>query len=424
MAADKRLTVQLAGRSVGTLIQDDSGRLFFRYLDAWLTDDRARPLSLSLPLGSEPLGDRETRPFFAGLLPDDEVRRSLARHLGVSDRNDFALLEIVGGECAGAVALYPVGDEPDGTESGFVEELSEHQLAEMIRKLPKRPLLAGGELRLSLAGAQDKMAVCVAGDSIGLPRGDFPTNRILKPGIERFVDTVHNELFSMGLANRLGLPVPATELRQSTAGPFLLVERYDRAIGEGGVPVRLHQEDFCQALGIPPEMRYQSEGGPSLRQCFALLQEHGVRPALDRLRLLDAVIFNYLVGNADAHGKNFSLLHQRRGVRLAPFYDLVSTLVYPELSSRMAMKIGGKYEFDAVLPRHWEKFARDVGLAPSMVRQRLGKLADAMVPALAAERKHLEAEGIDSPIIEPMSEMIAARARSISAATRSGSGGE
>jgi serine/threonine-protein kinase HipA len=356
--------------------------------------------------------DREARPFFAGLLPDDEVRRNLARYLGVSDRNDFALLEIVGGECAGAIALYPEGREPQ-VEPGKVEELSEQSLAEIIRSLPTRPLFAGGELRLSLAGAQDKIAVCLIADKIGLPKHGFPTTHILKPAIERFQDTVHNELFCMRLASRLGLAVPRTELRSSSAGPFLLVERYDRTTGEDGVPVRLHQEDFCQALGIPPEMRYQSEGGPSLPQCFALLQEHGVRPAVDRLSLLDAVLFNYLIGNADAHGKNFSLLHETGGVRLAPLYDLVSTLVYPELSPKMAMKVGGKYKFDEVLGRHWNKFAREAGLSPAIVERRLRGLAQTILPAATAERELLVAEGAASPLFDSIVDTVRERAAAV-----------
>src|SRR6185437_8408650 len=146
-------------------------------------------------------------------------------------------------------------------------------------------------------------------------------------------------------------------------------------------------EDFCQALGIVPETKYQKEGGPSLRDCFNLLREVSSAPVIDLARLLDAVIFNYLVGNNDAHGKNFSLLYPgaRTGdfqVRLAPLYDIVSTAYYPELSREMAMKLGGEYSSERVTPQNFEKLAEEAGLAKPLVRRRVPELADAILTAL------------------------------------------
>ncbi len=385
MARD--LTVYLHRQAVGTLRQEDSGRLAFSYLGEWLGRPEARAVSLSLPLREEPFEDRVARPFFAGLLPDELARDRLARYLGISRQNDFALLAEVGGECAGAVALYPPDVLPPRSGEGELEPLDETALAALLSDLPRRPLLAGGELRLSLAGAQDKMALVRRDGDFFLPRGDLPTTHILKPAIEHFTDTVPNELFCLRLAARLGLQAPAVEIADAEGISFLVIERYDRTRGEDGEVARLHQEDFCQALAIPPERKYQGEGGPSLTRSFDLLGAC-VHPALDRLELLRQVLFNYLIGNADAHGKNFALLHGAEGPRLAPAYDLVCTTVYRDHTDRMAMKIGGKKRFTEVLPRHWERFAREAGLAPPRVRRDLLAMAE----RLPAEARLLAGE--------------------------------
>lgn len=369
----KDLRVSLLGETVGSLRQEASGRLTFTYDPAWLGKPKSRPISLSLPLQQETFDDRSVRPFFAGLLPDEDARERLARYLGISRHNDFALLAEVGGECAGAVALHPPGSElrPDAGELG---PLDAGTLGEFLRDLPRRPLLVGGELRLSLAGAQDKMALIYRGGEFYLPSGDQPTTHILKPAIKHFSETVANEFFCLRLADHFGLGVPKVEMGSVDDVPFLLVERYDRALGPGDQIQRLHQEDFCQALAIPPEQKYQGEGGPSLEQCFGLLDVCS-RPVLDRLELLKRVIFNYLIGNADAHGKNFALLHLDTGSELAPAYDLLCTTVYPDHTDQMAMKMGGKRRFSEVFPRHWERFAQDVGFAPPRVKKDLMTMA-------------------------------------------------
>ncbi len=415
MSLDRKLSVHLQGNPVGTLTQDDSGRLTFHYDEAYLTREDVRPLSLAMPLRREPYEQRAARPFFAALLPDDDVRRRLAQSLQVSEKNDFALLREVGGECAGAVSLYPEGEEPRAAHGGDCDVLSVSRLADLLRSLPKRPLLVGEGVRLSLAGAQDKIALHVIDGDFAIPLGDLPTTHILKPAIEGFADTVQNELFCMRLAKRLGLAVPNVEFRSAGDVPFLLVKRYDRATTAEGLLVRRHQEDFCQALGIPPELKYQREGGPSLAQCFDLLAQHSMQPAVDRLRLLTVVIFNYVVGNEDAHGKNFSMLHEENGSRLAPFYDLLSTVVYAGLERKMAMKIGGYYEFDAVLARHWNRFAEEVGLSTNIVRQRLREMINTIAAAAHKERQELAEGGLSSTIFADLIVAFETRTKAIKA---------
>ncbi|HEX5361114.1 MAG TPA: type II toxin-antitoxin system HipA family toxin, partial [Fluviicoccus sp.] len=292
---------------VGTLGLTN-GRLAFRYEPGWLARSDAVPLSQSLPLQADMFDDHACRPFFAGLLPEGEKRRLVAQRFQVSRQNDLALLDGIGGECAGAVTFLPPGEVlPERGDTDAVRWLDEAELSRLLAELPFRPLLAGEEgIRLSLAGAQDKLPVVVAGQRIGLPLSGTPSTHILKPPIANIRDSVVNEAFCMTLAGRMGLDVAACEIRRAAERSFLLVSRYDRVTGADGRLLRLHQEDFCQALGVAPESKYQNEGGPGLAEGFALLRKVTRPSAPQVLRLLDAVIFHVLIGNHDAHGKNFS----------------------------------------------------------------------------------------------------------------------
>ena len=376
---------------VGHLVQDNGGQLLFQYVEDWVENPNSIPLSQSLPLRRERFTRKECRGFFSGILPEESKREIIARNLGISARNDYAMLERIGGECAGAVTFVRAGAPLPEADYSY-RKLSTEELVAILKELPRRPLLAGERgVRLSLAGAQDKVAVRIEGEDIGLPLGGAPSTHILKPAIDRFEGVVFNEALSMKLAAAVGLPAAPVETRSVDDMAFLLVERYDRvhrqATGEEPAVERIHQEDFCQALGIVPETKYQKEGGPSLKDCFNLLRAVSSAPVIDLARLLDAVIFNYLVGNNDAHGKNFSLLYFGAGpgnleVRLAPLYDIVSTTYYPELSPEMAMKIGGEYWSEKIAPRNFEKLAEEAGLAKPLVRRRVVEVADGILTAL------------------------------------------
>jgi serine/threonine-protein kinase HipA len=363
------LDVYLRTEKVGRLWLDDGRRFHFQYASDWLASENVVPLSIRLPLQAAVFDDDHARPFFANLLPESELRRMVAQKLGLSEKNDFALLEAVGGECAGAVSLLTEETEPTG--EGSYRALDEDALNSLIAELPRRPMLAGEEgIRLSLAGAQNKLPVYFDGEKVSLPMGTAPSSHILKPPIERYPDSVHNEAFCMQLAERVGLSVPLTRILQK-AQPLYLVERYDRRRLPDGTLERVHQEDFCQALGIPPDQKYEKEGGPSLQQCFNLVRENSIKPVADVKALLQWVVFNFLIGNADAHGKNISLLLTQKGPILAPFYDLMSTAIYPELAQRHAMRIGGEDRPDWIIERRWQAFAEEVGIGYKLVRQTL-----------------------------------------------------
>ncbi len=403
----RTLDVYLHRELVGHLIQDDGGQMVFDYAESWLQRPGATSLSHSLPLRRERFTRKECRGYFAGILPEENKREIIARNLGISERNDYAMLERIGGECAGAVTFVPAGETLHAPDYHY-RALSAPELAGILRELPRRPLLAGETgIRLSLAGAQDKIAVRVEGDAISLPLGGAPSTHILKPAVERFAGVVFNEAYCMKLAAAVGLPVAKTEIRRVEDVEYLLVERYDRIhrqTPDGATLERLHQEDFCQALGIVSENKYQKEGGPSLKQCFALLREVSSAPVIDLARLLDAVVFNFLVGNNDAHGKNFSLLYRGTATasldtRLASLYDLVSTRYYPELTRELAMKIGGEYSSDKVSKANFERLAEDAGLAKPLVRRRVPELADIML-------SNLDQTGIGNPVAEALAEQI------------------
>ena len=404
----RTLDVYLHHDLVGHLVQDNGGQMLFNYTADWLNKPGAMPLSQSLPLRKEGFKGKECRAFFAGILPEESKREIIARNLGISARNDYAMLEQIGGECAGAVTFIPAGGPLPERNYGY-RKLSEKELAGILRELPKRPLLAGDEgIRLSLAGAQDKVAVRIEDGQVSVPLGGAPSTHILKPAVERFEGVVFNEDLCMKLAAASGLPAAGVETRTVDGIDFLVIERYDRyhrpVPGSEAVLERLHQEDFCQAQGIVSELKYQKEGGPSLKQCFALLREVSSAPVINLARLLDAVIYNYLDGNNDAHGKNISLLYkQQEGnleIRLSPLYDIVSTVYYPELSRDMAMKLGREYSSEKIMPRDFEQLAEEAGLGKAQVKRRVPELAATVNDALGKIE-----------IVNPTAEKVAALVR-------------
>jgi serine/threonine-protein kinase HipA len=393
----------------GQLAQDRSGLLSFTY-DTDFLQRAATGISLSLPLREAPYEGEEVRAFFSGLLPEESVRARLAAVLGVSEKNTFALLREVGGECAGALALYPEGERPAIAPTDDAEVLDDARLSEILALIKRRPMLAGDDgYRLSLAGAQDKLAVGFIDGKVILLKGGQPTTHILKPIIDRITDSVHNELFCMRLAKQIGIEAPFADIHFVNDTPYYLVERYDRAVQDDGTVTRIHQEDFCQALGIPPELKYEREGGPSIARCQNVIALHAARPAADQIKLFEMVIYNYLIGNADAHGKNFSLLYRQAKPELAPAYDLLSTAVYPDLSEKMAMKIGSKYKPSEVFLRHWQSVVPNTKAAQAALGRQLKAMTQKTVAEAHALKRSLQEQSISSPIFEQICNVIEAR---------------
>lgn len=386
------LSVWWGARNAGTLSIDRGGAMHFVYAPEWLADAASPALSRAMPKREAEYDDAVCKAVFGGLLPEEGQRTAIARALGVSPDNPFRLLAALGGDVAGALAFLPTGEIPPQATVGNPEPLDDTALAQLLDRLPRVPMLAGeGGARLSLAGAQSKLPVVFAGDRIAVPLPGQPSTHLIKPEPDRFAGLAANEAFCLALARTVGLDAVDAEWRQVNGRPYLLVTRYDRGVTDGAVR-RLHQEDFAQALGIPSNRKYAAEGGPVFRDCFTLLREATARPALEVLKLVDAAIFNVIIGNADAHAKNFSLLRQDENggrIVLAPLYDLVSTIVWPELSSRLAMTFGGAGTLEQLEAKHFDRFAVDAGVAAPFLRRRTSQLAEAVADAI--ER------GIDVP---------------------------
>ena len=409
----RALDVWWDDRIVGQLTQDRHGELGFVYSAGWLRHEDAPALSASLPKREEPYSRRECRPFFGGLLPEEGQRDAAAHALGVSRANDFALLDRLGGDVAGALQFLPPGEPPrTPAQDQRPVPLDEVGLIRVLDALPMRPLLAGEEnLRLSLAGAQSKVPVVLVDGAVALSVPGQPTTHILKPPIARFPGTTENEAFVMRLAAAAGLDAAPVEPRVVRDRTFLLVERYDRAVGaEGGVR-RVHQEDFCQALAFAPERKYAGEGGPTFRDCFALLRRVAVRPAVDVLKLLDAVVFNLVAGNADAHGKNFSILYDETGPRLAPLYDLLATVAYPDLSPKLAMKIGKRASLGEMDAKGWAAFAADTGLGLPLIRRRVAEISDNVKMQAEEVAGALMQPELDAQVLSQLAETVVGRAQ-------------
>lgn len=410
------LSVWWDGKVVGRLTLDEHGDIGFAYDAAWLADPEARPISCSLPKREAPFGRRETRPFFAGLLPEESVRQEVARVLGLSERNDFALLRALGGDIAGALTLWPEGETPPATDGTGAQPLGDNALIDLLDTLPKRPFLAGrAGLRLSLAGAQTKLPVVVIDDRIALPGPGEPTTHILKPPLQHYPASTENEAFVMQLAAAIGLDVAPAIPRKVKDRPYLLIKRYDRRIDEQGRVQRLHQEDFCQALAITPERKYAAEGGPTFKTNFALLNQAASRPAVEVLKLLDAALFNLVAGNADAHGKNFSLLYRPSTVTFAPLYDLICTVAYPEIDKTLAMKIAGTSDPKEFVPRTWQKFAADTSIGLPFLRRRAKEICQAARDHADPVAQSIADQGFDANALTHYTGIIRDRAETIAA---------
>lgn len=295
-------------------------------------------LSLSMPVGDRRYTQGIVRPFLDGLLPEGESRKSIARDVAVRVDDTYGLIRELGRDCAGAVVIQPADDPPPPQASTLTAEALDPQaIGALVENLRSAPLGAGGRVRISLAGVQEKLLLTRMPDGEwGRPVDGTPSTHILKPEIATYPQTVENEAFCMRIAKNLGLDVAAIQTAEIAKRKLIVVERYDRAVSANGSVERIHQEDFCQATGIDPETKYEEDGGPSLQRIAGILQSVAAADSLERF--LQAVTLNVLVGNGDAHAKNFSLLHHSSGaLTLTPLYDLMCTQHYGD--DRLAMYI-------------------------------------------------------------------------------------
>jgi serine/threonine-protein kinase HipA len=412
------LVVILEDRVAGTLARAGGGRLTFAYSEEYREREDATPLSLSMPTQIPDHSDRVVTAWLWGLLPDnDAVLRRWARGFQVSASSPFSLLGTpVGADCPGAVRFSKPEDiEHALARTGDVSWLTEEQVAERLRELRQDSTAWLGESftgQFSLAGAQAKTALLQRDGNWGVPSGAAATTHILKPAVRGFDDHDLNEHLCLDAARRAGLTAARTQVASFAEQTAVVVTRYDRHLAAEDI-TRVHQEDLCQALAVPPARKYQNEGGPGVKEIAALLRRV-MAPRVAQAAVwafADALAWNWLIAGTDAHAKNYSLLLAANQVRLAPLYDIASALPYGmhERKLRMAMKIGGDYR---LLPydNRWPTAARDLGLDAGALVDRVLELADRAPDAFAEAAGTQDVRSLERELPDRLLELVAERA--------------
>ncbi len=376
----RNLYVYLRNNFAGTLTQGESGRLRFSYS----ADYKGPRLSVSMPISTTTIEDEIVRPWLMGLVPEDEtVLAELSKDRGVTVRNPFSVLSEIGEDCQGAVQFFknPAQSIPSET----VVPLTESEVADRLRRsLASRPSFWAPSERWSLGGNQSKLAFRRIAGGWASCKGSAATTHILKPGVEGLSLQALDEHMCMRIAEAAGLSVAHSEYMEFEDIPTIVVERYDRVVTAEQV-TRVHQEDFCQALGVDPSHKYASDGGPSANDCIDLLRKSTVED--DVTRFVQALFYNYLICGTDAHAKNYSLLHATAtDVTLAPLYDVASFLPYWENRRRtpkLAMSIGGENRFGRVGVSAIRRFAEQNGLSSDTCILLMKDLASRVAEAAA-----------------------------------------
>ena len=418
------LVVVLDDAVAGTLTRLRGGRLRFEYDDEYRRRPNATPLSVSMPTQVRSHPDGVIAPWLWGLLPDNEaVLARWARQFHASASSPFSMLATpIGHDCAGAVRFASPEDLSDLlARPGEVAWLSGEEVAERLRELKRDSTAWLGQAftgQFSLAGAQAKTALLLRDGRWGVPTGSIPTSHILKPAVSGLDDHDLNEHLCLDAARRAGLTVASTRVAQFADESAIVVYRYDRRTGDGEVR-RIHQEDLCQALGVPPSRKYQNQGGPGPKEIIRLFRQAMAPRVADEAiwRFVDALAWNWLIAGTDAHAKNYSLLIAANEVRLAPLYDVASALPYGthERKLRFAMKIGGDY---GVHPYRntWPAAARGLGLDPDETVARVDALAgrapDAFVDAASSDEVAALGRELPARLVDLVADRVA-RCRAI-----------
>lgn len=390
---DEPLVVWFWGQQVGLLRDPPGPGMEFDYDPGWIrAGGVAISQSMRLRPGESTVSDSRAHHFFANLLPEAMARARIVRRCRIPD-DDFVLLRALGRECAGAVGILPEGYEPDDPSSHSYERIDHSRLGDLqfesgwgFESHERHPAP-----RPSLAGAQDKTALALFDGQVWLPKGTAPSSHILKFDSLEYSNVLAFECFATLLAEFAGLPVVDFELRTVGRDSIALIKRYDRILGNDGRILRLHQEDFCQAMGLSSKNKYETDGGPSFADCYRLIRDVSDAPLDDLERLLRWQVFNVLVGNSDGHAKNLSLLYGSDGsTRLAPFYDLVPTRAIESLDHDLAIGVGGMRNPGNVGRRHWESLAAECDVRSDVVLSLVEETAELLMAHSAEARVRFE----------------------------------
>ena len=400
------VSIDIKGKpvAVGSISGESSADARFTYAADYLNAPEAVAISFSLPLRSEPFSAEQTKCFFDGLLPEGFTRRAVASNLHLDENDYVQILYQLGRECIGALRVYQKGETPQAS----YDKLTHEQVRELAREGATESAAVVIESRLSLAGATGKVGL-YRDPKTGewyLPRGTAPSTHIVKQSHVRLERIVPNELLCLLTAKQCGIDVPETTIIDLGSGEdediLLASERFDRRFSEQSafanelpMPLRLHQEDFAQALGIPASRKYEN-GDRHLAKMFALLRTHSSQPIEDQLKLWDRIVFNCLIGNTDGHLKNYSLLYGEdlKTVRLAPAYDVINTVGYKGMTHEMSFMIGNAKRIEDVTRDSFRMAAREAGLGERMALNRLDEMTKRFRPALESAAGTLIHQGI------------------------------
>ncbi|ABC23243.1 type II toxin-antitoxin system HipA family toxin [Rhodospirillum rubrum] len=405
------LAVFLNSRLVGRLNRTARGAIDFQYDSSWLEWDRALPISLSLPLREDRYSGAAVNAVLENLLPDSAlIRRRTAERVRAQGSDAYNLLAAIGRDCVGALQFLPDGEAPGtaGTVDGI--PVDDREIARLIKELSIAPLGLGEDIdfRISIAGAQEKTALLHWKDRWYKPCGTTATTHILKPRIGRLsngldlTSSVENEFLCLKVTAALGIPSADVALADFEDNRVLVVERFDRHWTADDRLLRLPQEDCCQALGVPPTLKYQAEGGPGIEALLNLLKGSDV-PKVDQTRFLKATVAFWLLGATDGHAKNFSVFLSSGGrFRMTPLYDVISAQPsadagqIPRNRMKLAMFVGTNrhYVIDTIMPRHFLQTAAAAGLGASLVEP---VFADILATAPTALEDVMEALPKDFP---------------------------
>ena len=379
------LNVFLNGRLVGVLRRESTGAIDFRYDGGWLDWQSTFPVSLSLPLREDRYVGAPVVNVFDNLLPDSaNIRKRVAERVGAHGTDAYSLLTALGHDCVGALQFLPDGIDPGPAGAIDGKSIGDQEIADIIANLASAPLGMGEDedFRISIAGAQEKTALLRMNGRWFKPTGTTATTHILKPQIGRLQNgidlshSVENEYLCLKLLPAFGLSTPSVEIADFGERRTLIVERFDRSWTRDGRLLRLPQEDMCQALSIPPTLKYQSDGGPGMREIIDLLKGSDA-PDEDVAAFMRASVIFWLIGATDGHAKNFSIFIGPGGrFRLTPLYDVLTA--QPSLAAgqiqrkkfKLAMSVGKSKHYDiaTILPRHFVQTAALAGVGMPTMR--------------------------------------------------------
>lgn len=424
------LNVLLNDRHVGQLLKAPSGAISFTYVRDWLAWEHALPVSLSMPLRETPYRGETAAAFFDNLLPDsDDLRRRVAEEVGARGTDAYSMLSVIGRDCVGALQFIADGDDivtATGTFDG--EAVDDGAIEKLLLNLAQAPLglSRDDDFRISVAGAQEKTALLRHDNKWLKPHGTTPTTHIFKKQIGRLpngidlTDSVENEFYCLKLLEAFGLKVNSAEILTFGNTKALVAKRFDRQLTKDGRLFRLPQEDCCQALAIPPTLKYQSHGGPGIVSILDLLKGSD-NAADDQQAFFKAQLIFWLIGATDGHAKNFSIfIRPGATFQLTPLYDVLTA--QPSLDSRqieakqmkLAMSVGDKnhYRMDTILARHFLQTADKAGMPKTLARSTIDDIISSAAQALD-QMPGLLPPGFPEAIHKSVSKGVTARLRGL-----------